>query len=344
MSNNASGEMVMEIRYQPIPWTVFVAEVQERYYNPKRRAIATWRQMKRCIDLVSALTTAGPDGEPVPMVRTTADLTHGTVSHFFETRPPAWSPQTALGMLRCIRRLSTIAIQSRYLAVSPFAAMPVGSWIRASRPQGKRHLDRREIRAILDVLEKDVETLTGWSQWKARRLQFLVAIVVYCGLRIMEAARLQVDDIDLEARMIHVRPHGDHWLKTWGSEAPVPMPPALVPIVEEWLRHRLDAPRGFKMPSEVPFAVPGCGRKAPWTGGSLGDKPLDRLQDIARRAGVEHATFHALRRSLATHLRHFGVSAGMASKILRHSIAVDEAFYHGADNDNLREAVKDVRF
>jgi integrase len=89
---------------------------------------------------------------------------------------------------------------------------------------------------------------------------------------------------------------------------------------------------------------PGCQRRGPWTGGTGDDKALACFQAVAVRAGIECVDFQMLRRSLTTHLRHFGVSAGMASKVLRHSVEVDELWYHGSDEANLRDAVKDVEF
>jgi hypothetical protein len=47
---------------------------------------------------------------------------------------------------------------------------------------------------------------------------------------------------------------------------------------------------------------------------------------------------------LTTLLRSHGTSAGVASKILRHSIEVDESHYYGADIDELRAAVRTFDF
>lgn len=343
----SADELVEVIRYRPIPWDRFDAELRADYYNPKRRAIGTCRGMFRVLDLVGDLTAPGPDGEPVPVVRSTRDLTVKFLTRFLDAYPGPlkWRPYTVQKMLRFIRRICSIAVKSHYLAVNPFSIQPLSSWIRPGRPQGKRHLSRQEIRTILDLLAKDVETRKGWPQWKARRLQALVSIVAYCGLRKSEALNLHVEDIDLVQRLIFVRPRGeDHRLKTIASDSPVPIPPPLVPILESWLAHRLDAPPGFKMPARVVHLITGCRRRGPWTGGVPGTKALDCFQAVARRAGVEHATLHSLRRSLATHLRHFGASAGIASKILRHSTEVDELWYHGTDVDNMRAAVENLEF
>ena len=317
---------------RPIPWAEFRAELLA-LYNPPLRTPATYREMVRVFNLVGTLD-----------VETTAGLDVSLIARLVASRPAAGSSNTTLKHLRGIRAMANYAVRSGYLRISPFAIRPVSSWARKSPPKGKRRLSREEIRRILDVLAADVEAGKGWRGWKARRLQALVCVYGYCGLRAAEGQRLHVEDLDIPGRIIHVRPREDHRLKTETSAAPVPMPLALVPILTDWLGHRLDGPPGFALPASVPWLFPNCRRRGPWVQGTPGQKPLDAFQAVARRAGVEGATFQALRRSLATHLRYFGVGSGLASTVLRHSVEVDEEFYNGPDLDNLRDAVKDVEF
>jgi integrase len=343
MTNDTLGNIDLDAddaiaTIRPIPWAQFRRELLEEY-KPPLRAAATWYKMKRAFDVLEAINA--DDGSP--MVSTTADLTKRLIARYVTSRPPAESANTTISLLRCIRVMANTAVADGYLRISPFARHPLRSWIRKSPPKGKRILSREEIRRILDVLAADVTMRKGWRQWKARRIQAMVAVLAYTGLRAKECSCLHVDDIDLAGRIIHVRPHGDHKLKTHTAAAPVPIPPALVPIVEDWLRHRLDAPKGFEMPASVPSVFPGVRRRGSWEGGP-GHRALDVFKTVARRAGIEYATFQMLRRSLSTHMRYFGVSSGVAARILRHSVEIDEHFYNHPDEDNLRDAVKNVEF
>ena len=122
-------------------------------------------------------------------------------------------------------------------------------------------------------------------------------------LRKNECLRLHVADVDLAGRVIQIVARTK--LKTAAAAAPVPMPEALVPIVADWLTHRLDGPPGVVVPDCV-WLIPTINRQRPWLHGQTGTKALDRFQNAARRAGVEYATFQMLR----VHGRHMPNSLG----------------------------------
>ena len=216
------------------------------------------------------------------------------------------SPYTVRSLLVHVRVMCNIALESGYLRASPFRRGTMSKLVRVGKPQGKRHLSRADIRKLLDRLAAEVAIAKGWKLWKLRRLQGLVALVVYTGLRRGEALHLHVADVDLAARMIHVRSRASHRLKTERSAAMVPMPAALVPYLETWLAWRSVAPPGFKMPAEaeIPWMFPNCRRRGPWMDGTKGDKPLCMLKALALRAGIGDVNWQMLRRSLSTHLRH----------------------------------------
>ena len=74
-------ELAAEIRFRAISWSRFRAELLESY-APPLRAVATYRMMKHAVEVLEALEAVDdqgeplltPDGQPLPMVRTTADL------------------------------------------------------------------------------------------------------------------------------------------------------------------------------------------------------------------------------------------------------------------------------
>jgi integrase len=311
---------------RPAAWADFRAELLS-LYRPPLRAVATHRAMAQTLDELAALGVA-----------TTADLTVGLIARFVAGRPAEESPNTTIKHLRQIRAMVNFALRSGRLERSPFQIRPAGSWVRAARPAGKRHLTRAELAALLGRLGAEAAAgRKGWRSWKARRIHAMAAVAAYTGLRRGELYHLHVEDVDLPGRIIHVRPR--HTLKTSSSAQPVPMPEALVPILEGWLAARLDPPV-FPPASEVPWLWPACRGRGPWTDGPPGHKPLDVLQAVASRAGVEGVTWHALRRSLATHLEGAGVGPAMIARILRHSERVDSEWYRQADAANMRRAVE----
>ena len=120
----------------------------------------------------------------------------------------------------------------------------------------------------------------------------------------------------------------------------------MIPILQDYLAHRMDHPKGMPIDLDCRWLIPTCSRKSPWTGGYTGSKPLDRVKAIGKRAGIDHnVTIHMLRRSCATHLEAAGVPRSLISRILRHSgEAVTERFYLRSDEEAMILAVKDVTF
>jgi integrase len=330
----AALQALLAMQPKPMKWAKFVGEIECRFAPPRCTA-HYHRDIKKTCAQLAALGVA-----------TTFDLTPELLVRYVASCPPEWSPFTLKGNLVRIRTVCSHAVRDRRLPASPFATLPISMIVRLGKPQGKRHLTRAEIARLMEVLKGDVAALQGWAGWKARRLHFVVALGLYCGLRKLELLRLQVADVDLVARVIRLKPHNKTGrFKTKGSEAPVPIPDALADIIQDWLAHRLDHPRGLAIDMACPWLIPTCDRKAPWTSGAVGTKPLHRLQAAARRAGIEHATMHMLRRSCATHLEALGVPRSMIARILRHSgEQVTEEFYLRADEQNMVDAVKDLTF
>jgi integrase len=252
-------------------------------------------------------------------VRSSEDLTVGLVARLVESRDPSLSSNTVLGLLRNVRVIANFAVASNYLRVSPFTIRKLASWCRPSPSRGKSHLTGAELRKILDVMHADVEQRLGWARWRAMRTQALIGVAIYTGMRFGEIAFLHMEDLDLEARLIAIvdRP-GTHRTKTLRSAQVVTIPDALVPLLALWIENRESRPPGFNpAPSVYVFRNASC--PTPWHAGAKGSKPLHRLQEIARRAGVDYASFKLLRRSYATALEGKGAGPLMVMRLLRHT-------------------------
>lgn len=315
----------------PIPWAQFRAEL-EAMYQPPMVAKTTRAKMVQVLRELEALE-----------VKSTADLTTTLIARFVAARPADQSAYTLHAVLAVVRTICTYAETAGYLRVNPFRLRKLSKWVRLPMLEGRRHLDRGEVRRILDHMAKRVEEKEGWAQWRFRRDLAVAAIIAYTGMRKNECLAMHVSDVDMGNRILWVRPHS-RALKTRASEAPLPIAPALVPILESWLANRLAAPYGFPIPKECPYLIPTCNRKAPWIHGAPGGKALDRFKAAAAAAGVEGATFQMLRRSWATHAEPL-MGAAMIARILRHTTTrTSEAHYRRADLANIRDSVKDFDF
>jgi integrase len=296
-------------------------------YEPPLRAKATRYIMQQALDLAEKHGAAS-----------TKDLTAPLIAAIVAGRPPAESPRTTHQRLRAMRCICRFAVQSGWLRTNPFDFRPVSSWIRLSPPRLKPFHSREEIRAVLALMQQDITTQLGWAQWRARRLLAVTTLAVYTGLRRNELLYLHVEDLDLAARVVWVR--NRHRLKCESAAQPVPLPAAAVPVLTEWLEHRLERPPEYPMPADCPWLFPTATGKV-YAEGAPGQKPLDRLKNLGERAGVKGFTFHSLRRSLATHMEMAGYSQPMITRILRHtSERTSRTYYQGSDLPALARAVE----
>ena len=297
---------------QPIPFRDFAAAVLS-LYQPPLRARATYLKMRQ------ALTEFGH----LPGVATTADFDTAHVAEFAGRREES-NVNTTISLLRCLRTASLFSVAEGWADRPP-------QWRRLMPRTGPRrtvrHYSRDQVVSLLEYLERAA------TDWPGRRLHALAATVAYTGLRKMEALSLQVEDVNLTTGVLAVVAR--RRLKTAGSAAPVPIPPELVPILERWL------------PDAGPLWVfPGATRVGPWTGGSPGYRPLDRLRQAGLAVGLPGLTFHSLRHTLAKLMvGDFGLSVDQARSVLRHtSERTTEGYLHRDDPEMLIRIGQRVSF
>jgi integrase len=315
-----------------VPWEKFRAELLEQY-GPALRSKSTRRSM---VHAMSVLESLG--------VTTTADLDCRLLTRLVTTRDPALSPNSVRNLLRRVQCVCSHAVNFGYLDVSPFIKRPIRTWCRGSKPKGVKHLTRVQIRAILDVAAADVADKRGWALYRARRLEALVTLSCFTGLRSGELLWCQVEDLDLVHGVVNVVSRATHRTKNESSEKPVPLLPVAVKVLREWLTHRMDAPDGVDRDPSL-YLFPNVRNSAPWLYGPVGCKPLDRLKALAKRAGVEQASWQMIRRSVATHLEGAGCGPAMIQRILRHShVGTTQQFYMKADLENMHRAMKDFGY
>jgi len=288
----------------PVPLARWRAEVLAEWSSRRR---STRDRMAQALAELSDL---------LPPDATTADLTVDAIGRL-AARPGRSA--TTDGLLSGLRAALRFGIRKGYLSAGALE----GAKYRSARrdPPCRRHHGRDAIARVLDHLRVRSEA------WEGGRLYALASVYAYTGLRLREALRLRVEDVDVVRGVIFVWPNGGT-LKTPGSAAPVPCPRALVAILRKWL--------GRADQAGVPWVFPGVRRRGPWTGGTTGRRATDRLVQAGRAVGVEGFTPQSLRHSLATHLAgHWGLGSKQIKLILRHSSEGTQAHYIHPDVANL---------
>jgi site-specific recombinase XerD len=142
-----------------------------------------------------------------------------------------------------------------------------------------------------------------------------LSLIYACGLRLGEACRIKVTDIDRVRGLLHVHGKGS-------KERYVPLPESMLPLLEAcWRSHR-----------NATWLFPQVGR-----GGRQGrqsDKhvPLSSVQQAFRKAyrgsGIaKKVSVHSLRHAYATHLLEAGVSLRQIQVWLGHASASTTTIY-----------------
>jgi integron integrase len=189
-------------------------------------------------------------------------------------------------------------------------------------------LTRPEVQRLLDALP---HTASG----------LILRLIYGAGLRLSEALRLRVKDLDIDGRTLTIRDGKG------GKDRTTVLPAALVPALSAQLLarrrlHDLDLARGMvdvELPHALARKYPNAPREWAWqwvfagadystcprTGSvrrhHLHPKTIQRaMHDAVRRAGLHKpATVHTLRHSFATHLLEAGQDIRTIQTLLGHA-------------------------
>jgi site-specific recombinase XerD len=211
-----------------------------------------------------------------------------------------------VGSVRCLLRwaLSTGRLDRD---LSAGILKPAGT--RRSLPRG---VGTEQVAALLGVC--DAATALG------ARDRALVMILVRCGLRAGEAARLSLDDIDWASGYLMVTGKG--------REHSLPIPIDVGQALEAWLRLR---PPALDRAVFVRLRAP---RQMMTTSGISGI--IARLSDLA---GIDRIYAHRLRHTAAMNVLAAGGSLTEAKELLGHVYTVTTMAYAKVDLASLRELV-----
>lgn len=146
-------------------------------------------------------------------------------------------------------------------------------------------LSQEEVRTILEGIRNPA-------------VRMALRLIYLCGLRVSEAARLTLADVDWERRLVWVR------AGKGGKDRSIPVSAEMLAALRDY-RERSRC-RWWLFPGR--------------DGGSLSISTLQRaFRDAVRQSGVEkRASVHTLRHSFATHLLECGVDLRVIQQLLGH--------------------------
>jgi site-specific recombinase XerD len=232
-------------------------------------------------------------------------------------RPAPSSQSRTVAALRCFFRF---CVESDYLERDPAHVL---------RTPKKREalpdvLDRGELSRLLDVPARE-GVWTRLHDGKVQRDRLLLALLAYGGLRRSELLGLDVDDVDLDRRLIRVR-HAKG-----GRQRVVPIHPGLAPLFVTYLATR-KAARGER----ALFTGVHGHRLSPTILSST-------FRRYAHAAGVDkrkRVTLHTLRHVFATELLSAGANLRQIQELLGHKHLDSTQRYTRVNGHQLRGAVK----
>lgn len=232
--------------------------------------------------------------------------------------------------LAAVGGLFKLLVADGRLPRDPFAGLP--------RPgRGERHrrvviyLSEAEAERLLQTIPSS-EGLTARQaalhRWLADRDLALVVVLLYQGLRIGEAARLRLGDVDFREGSLRVLGKGD-------KERIVPLHPRSA----EALRRYLERWRGPRRPREPRDPLWWTLRGTPLTRGAAQKAVKRHLV----RAGLWRASAHKLRHTFGTRLADAGVDLLLIRDLMGHASVATTQVYTHVQRRRLRDAIERLR-
>lgn len=194
---------------------------------------------------------------------------------------------------------------SRYLQESGKGTLEIDVQRRSITTKPRIILNQEEILAMYRVCGKVSEV---HSQLLGIRDRAILGVYYGCGLRRSEGIELNVTDVQLKEKMIHVR-KGKNYRQRY-----VPMTERVADDLAEYILVAREHILGFKkIRHEALFLSMQVKRLC-------GNQVIERVKMLAKTAGIEKEVgLHVLRHSIATHLLQSGLSLEEVSQFLGHS-------------------------
>ncbi len=258
------------------------------------------RDLRRYLDGLAARGLAGWDGVGRDDVR----------AHLAALAAGGLSPRSQARALSAIRSLHRLLVAERVAPSDPTDEIDAP---RAGRPLPKL-LSRAEIARLLEA--PDPRTAAG------RRDRAMLELLYATGLRVSELVGLQLNDVDLERRVLVARGKGR-------KERLVPVGAPAADAVKAYLASGRDALLRGRRTKDL-FVTPRGGRMTRHGFAKL-------LARWARAAGIaRRISPHKLRHSFATHLLEGGADLRAVQAMLGHADVSTTQIYTHVDGTHLR--------
>lgn len=279
----------------------------------RRLAELTWKAYERILRLLLAFLR-GHGILELAEVRT-RDL-RAFIAEQITSRPAPSSQAQTVVAVRCFFRF---CVENDYLTRDPAYVL---------RTPKKREalpdvLDRAELGRLLDV-PREPGVWKRVSPGKIERDRLLLAVFAYSGLRRAEIIGLDLDDVDLDRRLIRVRK------AKGGKERVVPIHPGLIPLFIAYLAVRGDT-------SEPALFLGAYGKRL---NASLMALTFRRYATAAGVNKRKRITPHTLRHVFATELLSAGANLRQIQELLGHKHLDSTQRYTRVNAHQLRGAVK----
>jgi integron integrase len=165
--------------------------------------------------------------------------------------------------------------------------------------------------------------------------KLIVALIYGAGLRVSEACRLRVKDIDFDHALIVV--HDGKGAKDRTTLLPEPLVPTLRKLIGTRQQETRHPPGGKRVPTSLPFAL---ARKYPKAGTSLYWQWLFPSANLCQDNGGAWVRHHlhvsAVQKAVKEAVRETGIGKLATSHTFRHSFAT-QLLQHGTDIRTLQE-------
>jgi site-specific recombinase XerD len=189
---------------------------------------------------------------------------------------------------------------------------PVGGWRLATVPPT---ISPGDVQRLLDSCDRT--TLIG------RRDFAMMTVIARLGVRSIEVARLELEDLDWRVGELLIRGKG-------GRRDRLPLPTDVGQALVDYLTER----PGITAVRQVFLTL-----RAPY-GPIRADLVGDVVQRACQRAGVGHVGPHRLRHALARELLRRGAGLMAIGRVLRHQDLATTALYAKVDLDTLRRVAQ----
>lgn len=189
-------------------------------------------------------------------------------------------------------------------------------------------LTQQEIKELFELTGKEVQSPSfgGVGEALQSRDKAMLVIFYSCGLRRNEGASVSIDDINFDARILHVRKGKNY------KERFVPLNKTNANYLQEWVYDYRSQVIKTKKEHHLFIGVHG----EPMSGGTLYTRlKLLQLQSENTELQQKNIGLHTLRHSIATHLLQAGMSLEKIARFLGHSSLESTQIYtHLISQDN----------